>query len=440
VSTSHHSWDSPRTRRSLLRQAGAAGATLAGSSLLAACGGGGGGTSGGGGHATIEFWDMQWGTDRYEQTARSLVAAYEKANPNVTVRYRLIPWTSFYETFSTAVASGTTPDVSTGAAFQGFQYDQAIASVDSAVARWKTDGTADDVIQAAVDAQVDDRGKQTGLPWCMDARPLSYNRRLFDAAGIKPPTTWDELRDAARELTGSGRYGIGFCGQGALAAQQLIALMFNNDGGLYDQSCGPDLINDRNAEVCEFVQQLVRDGSIPKAGVGWTNTDIANAMGRGEIAMVFGEPAMFNTLPNGDDIDIASPLTGPHGDRGAALWYVAMWMYESAKDKPATLDFMSWWLANEQPIWSRGGATQLPVRRSFYRTVPNLQDPRYQKVLDEWVPIGRTLGSPCPHSSAVLNQVEGQAFLPTLAQEVLSLKPVEPALKTANDALGALKA
>ena len=113
MSTSHEGWNARSTRRSLLRQAGGAvGATVAGSSLLAACGGGSGGGSG---HATVEFWDMLWGLDKYEAVARGLVAEYNKAHPNVTVKYRLIPWTSFYEVFSTAVASGTTPDVSTGA-------------------------------------------------------------------------------------------------------------------------------------------------------------------------------------------------------------------------------------------------------------------------------------------------------------------------------------
>lgn len=439
MSTSYDGWNVPSTRRGLLRKAGGAfGATVAGSSLLAACGGGSGGDSGG--HAKVEFWDMLWGLDKYEKTARGLVAEYNKANPNVTVTYRLIPWTSFYEVFSTAVASGTTPDVSTGATYQAFQFDKAIAPVNNVIDRWKKDGTLAGINPASVQAQVDGSGKQTGLPWCQDSRVLSYNKKLFDKAGVKPPTNFEELRAAAKELTGGGVYGIGFCGQTALSAQQLISLMLNNGGGLYSTDCGPSIVNDRNAEVCELIQNMVRDGSIPKAAIGWDNTDISNAMGRGAIAMTIGEPGLFSALPNGDDIDVTSPLTGPHGDKGTILWETAMWLYESAKNKQAATDFMTWWLGNEQPLWTDGGTTQLPVRKSFYTQIKSFEDPRYQKVIDEWMPVGKILSAPCDHALPTLNQVEGQAFLPTLAQNILSLKPIDASLKTAQDALGKLKA
>jgi multiple sugar transport system substrate-binding protein len=308
------------------------------------------------------------------------------------------------------------------------------------ITQWKQNGTLAGVDPAAVDAQKDSSGKQTGLPWCQDLRALSYNKRLFDKAGVKPPTNFDELRQAAKELTGGGVYGIGFCGTTALAAQQVIALMLNNGGGLYSAACGPEIVNDRNAEVAELIQNMVRDGSIPKAAVGWDNTDISNAMGRGEIAMTIGEPGLFSALPNGDEIDVTSPLTGPHGDKGTILWESAMWLYESAKNKKAAIDFMNWWLANEQPLWTKGGTTQLPVRKSFYQQIKSFEDPRYQKVIKEWVPVGKILSAPCDHALPTLNQVEGQAFLPTLAQNILQLKPIQPALQTAQDALGKLKA
>lgn len=429
----------PLSRRSLLKAAGAAGASLTGASLLAACGSSGGG-GGSGGAATIEFWDMLWGLDRYEPTARALVAEWNRANPDLQVKYRLIPWASFYEVFSTAVASGTTPDVSTGATFQAFQFEQAIEPMNDAVAQWRRDGTYDQVIPASIEAQQTADGVQTGLPWGMTLRTLSYNRKLFGAAGVRQPRTFDELRAAARRLTGGGRYGMGFCGQGALGWQMLLSLMVNNGGGLYDAKCGPALVTDRNREACQLVQDMVRDGSIPKAAVGWDQTDVSAAMTRGDIAMAITEPALFNSLPNGADIDIASPYEGFHGDKGTLLWYLAMWQYRTSEDKPGATEFMNWWLGNEQPLWSRGGTTQLPVRPAFYDEIRSLQDPRYRKVLDEWVPVGKIMSAPCEYALPTLNQVEGQAFMPTLVQDVLSLKPIDESLQTAQDALSQLRA
>jgi multiple sugar transport system substrate-binding protein len=422
------------SRRSLLKGVGVAAAAIS-APTLAACGTGGAGS----GVTTIEFWDMLWGLDRYEATAKDLVAEYNRSHPDVVVNYRLIPWAGFYEVFATAVASGTTPDVSTGATFQAFQYKSAIAPANDLVDAWQKDGTAKDVFPAAISAQVDADGKQTGLPWCATLRVLSYNKALFDQAGVKPPRSLEELPAVAKKLTGGGRYGFGFCGQGALSGQMLLSLMLANGGGLYETNCGPQVVTDRNREVCQLIQDMVRDGSIPKASTGWDTTDVSNALGRGEIAMAITEPALFNSLPNGKDIEIASPLEGYHGDKGTILWYSAMWLYESSKNKQQAADFLNWWLAHEQPLWAKGGTTQLPVRKTFYDQVETLQDPRYTKILDEWVPVGKLLSSPCDHALPTLNQVEGQAFLPTLVQDVLSLKPIDESLQKAQDALTRLK-
>jgi multiple sugar transport system substrate-binding protein len=435
--------EAPMTRRTLLRGAGVAGATLFGSSLLAACGGSGGGaTSAGAGEpVTLEFWDMLWGTGGvYEKTARQLIGQYEAANPNVTIKYRIIPWANFFETFSTAHASGTTPDIGTSGMRYG-DFARGIAPLNSAVEQWRKDGTAKKVIPAAIEAQLDADGKVTGLPWGMTIRAISYNRKLFQKAGITQlPASLDELREVAKALSRDGVHGFGFCNDAA-GGQMMTALMINNGGGLYTSSCGPNLLDDRNLEVGRWVQDLVRDGSVPKAAAGWNPYDMFGAMERGEIAMVIQEGGLFNSLSNGKDLGVLPVVEGFHGDKATLIWWLPIELYESCQNKPAAIDFINWWLANQQPLYSRGGSLAFPVRPGFKSEVPLMRDPRTEIVFDSLVPAGRTTTWPCETGALdVLDKIEGQQFLPTLMTDLLQLKPLEESFQTAQDALVALRA
>ena len=83
----------------------------------------------------VQFWDMIWGGPEYIDAGKALVAQFNQEHPDINVTYRSIPWTNWYQTFVTAIGSGTAPDLSTGAAYQAVQlYDQgAILPVDDVI-------------------------------------------------------------------------------------------------------------------------------------------------------------------------------------------------------------------------------------------------------------------------------------------------------------------
>ncbi len=115
------------SRRDFLKySAGAVGATGI-SGILASCaaGGFGGGSSSGssgGGAVTINFWDMAWGNNSYFDVGKQLVNDFNNAHKGINVVYRGTPWANWFQTFTTAIGSGTQPDISTGASFMGAQF------------------------------------------------------------------------------------------------------------------------------------------------------------------------------------------------------------------------------------------------------------------------------------------------------------------------------
>ncbi|HTI13458.1 MAG TPA: extracellular solute-binding protein, partial [Dictyobacter sp.] len=115
------------TRRKFLKySAGAAVGAASFSSFLAACSAGGFGgnnsTGGGGGNVTINFWDMNWGNNSYFDVAKQLVTQFNNTHKGITVKYQGLPWNNWYQTFTTALGSGTGPDISTGGSFMGVQF------------------------------------------------------------------------------------------------------------------------------------------------------------------------------------------------------------------------------------------------------------------------------------------------------------------------------
>jgi multiple sugar transport system substrate-binding protein len=58
------------------------------------------------------------------------------------------------------------------------------------------------------------KGKLYRLPWGNDTEIFFYRTDYFQQAGVKPPTTWDDLLAVAQKLTkGTDRYGLALCGQ-----------------------------------------------------------------------------------------------------------------------------------------------------------------------------------------------------------------------------------
>ena len=68
------------------------------------------------------------------------------------------------------------------------------------------------------------KGKLYGITPGINGMALFYNKDMFSAAGLKPPTTWAEIRADAKALTKAGVYGMAFAAYltAVLAAMVLV--------------------------------------------------------------------------------------------------------------------------------------------------------------------------------------------------------------------------
>jgi multiple sugar transport system substrate-binding protein len=389
-------------------------------------------------HVDLQFWDMIWGPPEYIDAGKSLVAQFNQEHPDVTVTYRSIPWTNWYQTFLTAIGSGTAPDVSTGAGYQAVQlYDQgAILPIDDVISDWKASGKLDDFLPKTVDTLKYDN-HYVALPWAIDIRVWYYRKDLFEQAKVQPPTSWQEFKAAAQALTkaNNDQYGVVACGD-TLGSHYLYTLILNNGGGLFTKDRKIDLNSPRNLEALQFLSDLVRNHWVYPASAGYHDEDEVSAFTQGKAALTLHAPGLGTRLSKiSDKIGVLKPLTGPHGDQGTILWVNNLMLYKQGKHPAEAKLFLQWWSEHEKELWIKGHVTQLPVRKSFASDQYFKGNAETTFILENYVPVAKNTATQANEIFPKLNDVEGEGVMQTLTQNLLQGKDVNASVREASDRL-----
>ncbi|MFJ9378141.1 extracellular solute-binding protein [Streptomyces sp. NPDC101455] len=150
----------------------------------------------------------------------------------------------------------------------------------------KADGYAKGVVDASTY-----QGKLYGLRPVTNTLGLFYNKGMLDKAGVKPPTTWAELKSAAKKLTSGKRYGIAFAAPVTYEGTwQFLPFMWSNDG---DEK---DIATPQVAQALQLWVDLVEDGSASKSVVSWAQADADDQFAAGNAAMMINGPWQFPIL------------------------------------------------------------------------------------------------------------------------------------------------
>lgn len=367
----------------------------------------------------LQFWDQPWGPAEYVGSAQKLVDAFNASQNEIHVTYRGMSWANWYETYVTAIASGSAPDISTGGGFQAVQFYSmdAIYPVDELVADMVKDGSASDFAPGTLDALKYD-GHYVALPWAIDLRVLHYRKDILEARKIAVPTTWAEFRAAAKAATGDGVFGLVTSGD-ASGMHWLLTGMLNNGGGLFTADKKAAITSERSLEAVKFLADLVADGSVAPASAGYTNDDARAAFYAGKAAFYLNSPLVVTGAGDqADKIGVTAPLVGPHGDKGTIAWVNNVMIYKQTKHPKEALKFLRWWSENQKPLFTEGHAGNLPVRLSFQQDTFFTSVPQLKVVFDEYLKITKSMASSAEGTFPQLNEIDGDGFLLSMVQSI----------------------
>jgi ABC-type glycerol-3-phosphate transport system substrate-binding protein len=153
----------------------------------------------------ITFWHV-WSGPRLPMV-KDMIAAFEKAHPDIKVTDSLIDQGDMAQKYLTAIAGGNPPDVimvHSARFFPAFAEKGVLVDLTPFVTKDKM--KLDDIFYPSDVANYVWDGKVMGLPLATDSGGwnLYYDVDEFKEAGLdpdKPPTTWQELEDYAKKLT-----------------------------------------------------------------------------------------------------------------------------------------------------------------------------------------------------------------------------------------------
>ena len=136
--------------------------------------------------------------------------------------------------------------------------------------------------------------------------------------------------------------------------------MINNGGGLFTPDGKLDVLNERNVEAIDFVhgagegRQAVDPASVSYTTdnhlAQWKNKKFAFGIYTAGLDQTLGEPSRGDLL-------VASPLTGPHGDKASLAFGNNIMMYTNTPSQPGSEAFLTYYIKNMKTYWQQGVVT-----------------------------------------------------------------------------------
>ncbi len=252
---------------------------------------------------------------------KQIIAGFHAEHPNIDVQIQVTPWETYWTKLQTAATAGTAPDVFWMTIMYAEYYAAggAVLPLDDQIKKAGIDmNNYVDAIRTAY--TYDD--KIFGMPKDVNGFGLCYNKKLFDAAGVKYPDanwTWDDVISAAQKLTdpSKGVYGIAAPNADELTWYLTVP---QTGGSIISADQKSSGYADANTiKGIEFWTDMITKYKVSPSLQQTTDTDPLALLTSGKIAMRYcgsWEPEEIAAVPYGKaNIDIAPLPLGPNGNR-----------------------------------------------------------------------------------------------------------------------------
>jgi multiple sugar transport system substrate-binding protein len=414
-------------------------AVTVGALALAGCGGGG---SGGSGKTKVVVWDGY--EDAQGRNLTALIDQYNSDHPDVDVTQLVSSSDRVLQKVLTAVRGGTPPDV----AYMFGSWSPNIAKIPQVVdmssyvkdPAWHWNDFYEGERAAAT---VGD--KIVGVPALVDNLAIVYNKKLFQEAGVAPPSpswTWDDFRAAAKQLTDPSKKQYGWL----IPADGSEDTVWHFDAMLWE--AGGDILSadntqaafnsDAGVKALTMLQEMaVTDHSVY---LDTTNSNGTKLMNSGKVAMMVTGPWDLSSLP---DIDYGVQVMPAFAGSGAGHQSIAgpdNWVVfdNGSARRQAAVDFVQWLTAAEQVHTTSLATGDLPTRISVG------QDSSFVKQLNQNLPGSSTFVEnlsnvkkvrPAVEQYPAISEAMGQAVVAVMLGKAQPADALDQAAQATNDAL-----
>ena len=239
-------------------------------------------------------------------------------------------------------------------------------------------------------------GRTYGIPYDGEMTVQTYRKDLFDAKGLKPADTLDDVVRNAKALHDPANRMWGFCLRGMPGAGQNMYIypsILGAFGGRWFEPGGKIRVNSPEAVAALEWYVTTNNAYAPQAAQNWNWPDIADAFAQGTIGCYIDGHTAVTVIANPERSKVVGKIgfarwpKGPSGRRVTSIWNWAM-PINSALPVPArqaTWLFIQWACCEETQIRTsyafkgpgkRFGVNRLPMWKSgpYAKTLADASD------------------------------------------------------------------
>jgi multiple sugar transport system substrate-binding protein len=340
-----------------------------------------GGSTGTGGSpaANLSGTLTVWAMGNEGTMLKTLADEFMKVNTGVKVNVTPVDWGQAVTKLQTAIAGGTTPDVSQmGTDMMGQfgangNFDPVPADIDKSAyfeSAWNTNIVG---------------GTAVGVPWYVETRLLYYRKDIAEKAGITaPPATWDDLKAMAKAMQekGGAKYGISL---GTKNWQEYFPFLWSNGGDVVDASGAPALNSPQAVEALTFYESFFTEGLTPKSVP--EGFDITPAFVKGDYPMFFSGPWHLGLIEKAGGAGFESKWAiAPMPKKATATSFLGgsnVVVFKGSQNKDAAWAFVKFLSdPKTQALWYKT-ATDLPAVQAAWEDPDVASDPNVKMFGDQ---------------------------------------------------------
>ncbi|WP_156299680.1 ABC transporter substrate-binding protein [Streptobacillus canis] len=345
----------------------------------------------------------------------------------VKIQAEYIPFGDYKKQLSVAIGAGTLPDIIMIDNPDHAQFAQMgiFADITDKMNAWE--GKDMYFKGPMLSTMVD--GKHYGLPFTSNNLALFYNKKMLNEAGVEVPTTWVELKEAAKKLTKNGIFGMAVGSpKNEEATFQFLPWMISA-GGSYDK-----LNSEGTIKAASFWRELIVEGLMSKETPTWGQGDAQKQFSAEKVAMFIGGPWMVSQITTDNpNIEFGVAMMPVDKVNASVLGGENLGITSSTKDLDAAWDLLKY-IGDYNTVKEFIGQTGYFPPRSDVAKEPEWTTDPIKKVFAEQMQYALPRG---PHAKwpeiseaiyTALQEIEVGALTPEEALNNAQMK-IEPLLK-----------
>jgi multiple sugar transport system substrate-binding protein len=299
-------------------------------------------------------WLEWWSAESDITAIDELVTQFEAEHPNIKIERTAVPWGNMYENLVTSAQSPEAMYDIVGMEWIWMTGLDKLGLFED-LRPWIEQAPADWQAQRVPGTAVEWAGQVEMIYWYIFPYSLAYNIDMLAAAGVEPPTNWDEFVAAATALRDEekGVYGFSMSmGQNNSAVYFYLAGLLQQLGGSFlDADGNPNFNSPEGVKAMEMWKEFYDAGLAVPGSLAETHTDTREYFATGKIAMIWDGPFIGSIARQvNPDIKVAyAPawwnVTGGYVWAGSGLA-----MAQNSKHKEEAWEFLQFMLSSDAAL------------------------------------------------------------------------------------------